>query len=524
MDTVVLLPPSLAVPGEHPSMNKNVVHTIRLIYQLLLHLYPADFRETFAEEMTAVFTEAIKEVSRTKPSNLLFLCLRELRDFPIALLREHWHNMNKNSIFQIKRQPARLLEILSGKVLVVLILTLLAMALPVAQIVYSEIKGPYRSITDVADLDGDGDLDVIVGHTRWESEDISWAGIDLWLNQGDGQFILSDWDLPGGFSGFSAAAGDLDGDGDTDLLILDGYKLTLSPNPINDQGGKLGIFPTNRSLIIRPSNIWRGHTDMGGSIVLGDLNKDGALDGFVAGCCYGSGENPRDPSAHIPSSAWVWINEWDANGRLVNHTLSLENLDGLPMRDVALGDIDGDGDLDIFAAVGSPTIGSSNSLADLILLNDGSGNFTPSGQKLGETDSFSVALGDLDNDGDLDALVGTGNGSVTWINQGGFQNGTEGTFVVSNLNISSGQTRELFLSDLDGDGDLDALIAGPRQAIIWWNNGQAIFTQSSQRFRYSERNGIAIGDFNGDGSPDIFAGGNAEAYSVWFNHGDGTFK
>jgi hypothetical protein len=263
---------------------------------------------------------------------------------------------------------------------------------------------------------------------------------------------------------------------------------------------------------------------MGGSIVLGDLNNDGTLDGFVAGCCYGSGENPRDGSSHIPSSAWVWINGQDANGRLINHTLSLENLDGLPMRDIALGDLDGDGDLDIFAAVGSPTIGSSNGLADLILLNDGSGNFTPSNQELGSTDSYSAALGDVDNDGDLDALVGTVNGSVAWINQGGFQNGTEGTFVLSNQNFSGSQTRELFLSDLDNDGDLDALIGGPSQAVIWWNNGQAIFTQSNQRFRYSERHGLAIGDFNGDGSPEIFAGGITEAYNLWFNHGDGTFR
>jgi hypothetical protein len=116
------------------------------------------------------------------------------------------------------------------------------------------------------------------------------------------------------------------------------------------------------------------------------------------------------------------------------------------------------------------------------------------------------------------------NGLVAWINQGGFQNGTEGTFVLSNQNFSGSQTRELFLSDLDNDGDLDALIGGPSQAVIWWNNGQAIFTQSNQRFRYSERHGLAIGDFNGDGSPDIFAGGITEAYNLWFNHGDGTFR
>lgn len=417
---------------------------------------------------------------------------------------------------QAKSRSSKLFGMLAALGLVVLILHLGAGFFTV---LYSEWKGPHRSITDVADLDGDGDLDVIVGHTRWESADISWAGIILWINQGGGQFTRSDQELPGGFS---AAAGDVDGDGDADLLILDGYELMLSLNQGGAQGGKLGVFKTNNP--IRPSNQWRGHADMGGSVILGDLNNDGAVDGFVAGCCYGSGENPLVASSHIPSSAWVWINEWDPSGWLVRHTLSLRELDGLPMRAAALGDLDCDGDLDVFAAIGAPTIGAGNSLDDLVLLNDGSGNFTASDQWLGSSDSTAVALGDVNGDDDLDALVGTQNGAIVWTNQGGAPSGQEAIFAPSEQKISGSQTRAVFLYDLDGDGDQDALTTGFRQAVIWWNNGQAVFTQSSQRFRYSERHGLAIGDFNGDGSPDIFAGADTEAYNVWFNQGDGTFR
>lgn len=43
--------------------------------------------------------------------------------------------------------------------------------------------GTYRSTTTQADPDGDGDLDVILGQTRWESEDGSYAGTSLWFNQ-----------------------------------------------------------------------------------------------------------------------------------------------------------------------------------------------------------------------------------------------------------------------------------------------------------------------------------------------------
>jgi hypothetical protein len=415
---------------------------------------------------------------------------------------------------QAKSRSTKLFELL-----VTLGLAVLGLYLCFFTVLYSEWKGPHRSITDVADLDGDGDLDVIVGHTRWESADISWAGITLWINQGGEQFTRSDQELPGGFS---AAAGDVDGDGDADLLILDGYGLRLSLNQGGAQEGKLGVFKANNP--IRPSNQWRGHADMGGSVILGDLNNDGAVDGFVAGCCYGSGKNPLVASSHIPSSAWVWINEWDPRGWLVRHTSSLSELDGLPMRAAALGDLDGDVDLDVFAAIGVPTIGTGNSLDDLVLLNDGSGNFTASDQWQGSSDSTAVALDDVNGDDDLDALVGTQNGAIVWINQGGAPGGQEAIFAPSEQKISGRRTRAVFLYDLDGDGDQDALIAGLRQAVIWWNNGQAVFTQSSQRFRYSERHGLAIGDFNGDGSPDIFAGADTKAYNVWFNQGDGTFQ
>lgn len=180
-------------------------------------------------------------------------------------------------------------------------------------------------------------------------------------------------------------------------------------------------------------------------------------------------------------------------------------LEGLPIRGVALGDLDGDSDLDAFVAIGESTLGESSSITDRVLLNDGSGNFSDSGQRLGETDSTSVALGDIDGDSDLDALVGTRNGAVVWLNQSGAQGGKAGIFV-SGQQIASGETTAVFLKDLNGDGNLDALIAGKEQADIWWNYGHGTFRRSDQHFRFTVRHGLAVADFNGDGYPDIFAG------------------
>jgi len=417
---------------------------------------------------------------------------------------------------QTRSQPVPRSPILYGW-LAAVVLVILCMALG-AYISYPEWKGPHRSITGVADLDGDGDLDVVVGHTRWEAVSNSWAGILLWINQGGGKFTRQE--LHGGYA---AAAGDVDSDGDPDILLLDQDGAFHGFNLGGAQRGQAGEFWVNNP--IRPSSAWSGHADMGGSVLLGDLNGDGELDGFVAGCCYGwTGELPSDPNSLIPSQSWMWINEWDPPEGLVDHISTFPELEGLPIPGADLGDVDGDGDLDVFAAVGKPSLGKTSSLADRILLNDGSGSFTDSGQRLGDTGSTSAALGDLDGDGDLDALVGTLQGAVVWTNQGRAQGGQEGRFVPPGEEISGGDLRAVFLSDLDLDGDLDALIAGSRQAVLWWNDGRSALSPSNLRFRHSERQGLAIGDFDGDGSPDIFAAGDTDAYQVWFNRGDGRFR
>jgi hypothetical protein len=401
-------------------------------------------------------------------------------------------------------------------VLAVLGLVVLGLFSYYVWLVLSDNIGTYHNTTDLADLDGDGDLDVILHNVRNESEFTAFGGATLWFNQGGGQFVAvvaarrPNWD-----GGWASAAGDVDQDGDADLAIFTGWSLRFLLNPGDAQGGWSGEIGNGQSV----SAPKRGAQY--GSILVGDLNNDGQPDGVVAGCC--GRLFTLLPDDDSPNFSWVWINEWDSSGRLSLHSSILPALDGLAMRAAALGDLDGDGDLDLFAAVIAPRQGRNRDPADRVLINDGSGNFADSGQRLGETDSTAVALGDLDGDGDLDAMVGTGRRAMVWINQGGTQGGQDGTFALSGQKISGGQARAVFLSDLDGDGDLDALIAGRRQAAIWWNDGQPAFTRSSQRFRYSRRHGLAIGDFNGDGRPDIFAAEYSTDYRVWFNHGDGIF-
>ena len=93
----------------------------------------------------------------------------------------------------------------------------------------------------------------------------------------------------------------------------------------------------------------------------------------------------------------VVLYTFTANSAEAYFTDSTQALGALSSRGVALGDVDGDGDLDAFVA--------NYNQAGKVWVNDGAGSYTDSTQALGSSSSMSVSLGDVDGDGDLDAVV-----------------------------------------------------------------------------------------------------------------------
>ena len=149
---------------------------------------------------------------------------------------------------------------------------------------------------------------------------------------------------------------------------------------------------------------------------------------------------------------------------------------------------------------------------------------TDSGQLLGNGKSFSVALGDLDGDGDLDAMVANfgivsmdveGGPNTVWTNDG------TGTFTNSRQALGNNKSYSVALGDLDGDGDLDAVVANiteDQPNTVWINDGTGTFTNSGQKVGNGPGTTDALGDLEGDGDLDaMFANFSGQPNTVWTN-------
>lgn len=314
----------------------------------------------------------------------------------------------------------------------------------------------------VGDIDGDGDQDVVSG------------GQAIWLNDGAGAFTDSGQTIA---TGGEAKLADIDGDGDLDLV---GTTTVLT----NDGSG---VFADS------------GQNLLGGPTVeVGDLDGDGDLDA-VTGVTYGPNR--------------VWLN--NGNGQFTN---TGQGLGTATSHGLTLADFDSDGDLDIFSANNGPV--------NRVWFNDGNAVFTDSGQMLGGfSPSFEAEHGDVDGDGDIDVFVGNDDsnlGARLWLNDG------SGQFVNSGQSIATAagapRIRAPRLGDLDGDGDLDLFAINVRApSEVWINDGAGVFSDSGQRINFvpfdSRRiDNAALADFDGDGDLDIWEQGIFPGGSkVWIN-------
>ena len=336
-----------------------------------------------------------------------------------------------------------------------------------------------------ADLDGDGDLDVLAASSG--SAPIAWfENTDGGGTFGTAQLITTQVDWP-----VFVHAADLDCDGDADVLSASLYDDKVAWYENLDGAATFG-----------PQRIISSQTGWASHALPVDLDNDG------------------DPE--VLSTSWYDMTvQWHENADGLGGFGPAQIITSPEKHAMAVhaADLDGDGDLD---AVASFATGGVVWYPN----RDGQGRFGPRREVTEDASGINAAgIADLDGDGDVDVIVADySEEEIAWYeNLDGF--GTFGPRRVVSAPGSVRDPRAVYTADMDGDGDHDVLSASSSDdKIAWYENVDGLGNFGPQRvitILATEAFSVVAADLDGDGDEDVLATAPHKNRIVWFPNLDG---
>jgi len=356
----------------------------------------------------------------------------------------------------------------------------------------------FRGDVEFVDLDNDSDLDLcIVGSIQYGNE-----VAEVYLNDGQGNF-QSVSSQPFGINEGDAHSGDIDNDGDEDILLMGhiGFNVRQTKLFINDG---TGIFSMD------VSGEFEGLT--GTKIVLKDLNNDSDLDIILCG------------SNGYEFKTYLYDNDGFGNFTAVQN-MPFENFDFMR---VFAEDLDNDGLPELLMYNNFSSTSNKK-----LYRNLGSYNFQEiTNDPILEMDFANAGFADVDNDGDLDAFI-SGELSSTTTAKIYLNNGNCSFIAVSSNSFFALSSSTINFTDYDMDGDQDLYYSGTDNNLnpngrLYLNNGNGNFEMLGyQPFEFLYYETISFYDLDNDGDGEAILSGNENSgenfCNLYNNLGNGSF-
>lgn len=373
-----------------------------------------------------------------------------------------------------------------------------------------------RAAPAFADVDGDGDFDMLLGTRSGNTfffRNTGSATNPVFTEQTGANNPFDEITGTTGKYGAGEAVPvfvDLDDDGDLDLFIGSSTQRSY----YGGYNSSVQYFE-NQGTVSAPEFVSAFHPltstlkySYNTSLTFADIDNDGDLDVFEGGRYSNLNLFRNDEGSGFPQVGYAW----DASNRTGNPAYSLYFQNGSPV----FADLDGDEDLDLI-------VGQSSSYhASIQYYENVDGNYTLQLNDIPKLSPFDgVDVGedaapvfvDIDNDGDLDAVIGakySGTGLSVYINDGGIFT-PDPEHPLTSL-ISWANVVPVFV-DIDADGDLD-LFYGGWDVSFFENTGTAAnpeFTEQETLFpsvNYSNADDLSLAfiDLDNDGDLDALLG------------------